>query len=96
MDTRAMSKAKIEYSKVDSSGPDQNGKHLLGPIPGGDYDKLFDLEEEALRMDGLTEEEKKSIPSSLIQFQGGPQEHHRRERIHDPAARNWDRSDDES
>ena len=58
-----MSKAKIEYSKLESSGSDQNGKHLLGSIPGDD-DELYDLQEEAMRRDGLTEEEKKSIPSS--------------------------------
>ena len=58
-----MSKATMGYQAVDASGSHQNGKHLLGSIPGGDYDELFDLEEEAMRLDGLTEEEKKSILS---------------------------------
>ena len=59
-----MSKAKIEYSKLESSGSDQNGKHLLGSILGDEDDELYDLQEEAMRRDGLTEVEKKSIPSS--------------------------------
>jgi hypothetical protein len=63
VDTRSMSKATMGYQAVDASGSHQNGKHLLGSIPGGDYDELFDLEEEAMRLDGLTEEEKKSILS---------------------------------
>ena len=64
MDTRAMSKAKIEYSKLESSGSDQNGKHLLGSILGDEDDELYDLQEEAMLRDGLTEVENKSIPSS--------------------------------
>ena len=63
-----MSKAKIEYNMEDSSGSDQNGKHLLGPIPGDD-DELSDRQEEAMRMDGQTEEKKKS--SSSYNFDEG-------------------------
>ena len=59
-----MSKAKIEYSKLESSGSDQNGMHLLGSSLGDEDDKLYDLQEEAMRRDGLTEVENKSIPSS--------------------------------
>ena len=54
VDMRAMSKAKMGYKVVDASGSHQNGEHLLGSIPGGDYDELFDLEEEAMEMDSLT------------------------------------------
>ena len=52
VDTRAMSKAKMGYQAVEASGSHQNGKHLLGPIPDGYYDELFDLEEEAMLRDG--------------------------------------------
>ena len=62
VDTRAMSKANMGYQAVDAAGSHQNGKHLLGSIPGCDYNKLFDLEEEAMWLDALTEEKKKAIP----------------------------------
>ena len=68
MDTRAISKAKIQDSKIESSGSDQNGMHLLDSIPGDD-DELYDRQEEAMRMDGQTEEEKKS--SSSYNFEEG-------------------------
>jgi len=68
MDTRAMSKAKIENHMKESSGSDQNGMHLLGSIPGDD-DELYDQQEEAMRRDGKTEEEKKS--SSSRNFEEG-------------------------
>ena len=68
MDTRAMSKAKIENHMKESSGSDQNGMHLLGSIPGDD-DELYDQQEEAMRRDGKTEEEKKS--SSSHNFEEG-------------------------
>ena len=60
MDTRAMSKVKMGYEALDASSSQQDGKHLLGSIPGDDHDE-FDLEEQAMRMDVLTEEEKKAI-----------------------------------
>ena len=63
-----MSKAKIEYHIEESSGSDQNGKHLLGPIPDDD-DELSDRQEEAMRMDGQTEEGKKS--GSSYNFEEG-------------------------
>ena len=65
MDTRAMSKAKNEYSKLESSGSDQNGKHLLGSSLGDEDDELYDLQEEAMLRDGLTEVEKNQFPHPI-------------------------------
>ena len=44
----------------------QNGKHLLGPIAGSEYNESYDLEEEAMLKDSLTEMgEKSSAPSNF-------------------------------
>ena len=40
MDTRAMSKVKMGYEALDASSSHQDGKHLLGSIPGDDHDEL--------------------------------------------------------
>ena len=65
MDTRASSKSKMGFKAVDESGSHQNGMHLLSPIPGGDYNELFDLEEEAMRMDCLTEMKQKQVHRAI-------------------------------
>ena len=66
MYTRVSSRLKIGFKAVDAQGSHQNGKHLLGPIPGGEYNESYDLEEEAMRMDGQTEmENKSSAPSNF-------------------------------
>ena len=69
-DTRASSKLKIGLKAVDTTGPHQNGKHPLGPIPGSEdahedasYD--YDLEEDAMRMDVGTEEEEKTEEAEM-------------------------------
>ena len=57
----ASSKLKTGLKAIDASGSHQNGKHLLdlGPSPDSEdahEDALYDLEEEAMRMDVLAEE----------------------------------------
>ena len=59
MDTRASSKIKMDTKPLDVPGPDQNGKHLLGPSTGSEIEYVYDLEEEGMRRDVLTEELKK-------------------------------------
>ena len=54
MYTRVSSWLKIGFKAVDEQGSHQNYKRLLGPIPGGEYNESYDLEEEAMRMDGQT------------------------------------------
>ena len=59
--TRASSKLKLGLKAIDSLGSHQNGKHLLGPSPGGNIareDASYDseTEEEAIMMEVLAEE----------------------------------------
>ena len=59
-------KSRYRYKTIDTTGSYQNGEHLLGPIPGGEYNESYDLEEEAMRMDGQTEmKNKSSAPSNI-------------------------------
>ena len=69
------SRLKIGFKAVDAQGSHKNGKHLLGPIPGSEDDESYDLEEEAMRMDGLTEMERKSSAPSNFKMERGEDEY---------------------
>ena len=99
-DTRAITRSKMGTNAIDDPGSDQSGKHLLGSIPGSEdahEDALYDLEEEAMRMDGLAEKMGSENETERERYEErGQGRGVRSTRVRDPSKGTRDWSDDAS